>query len=231
MELQRIFKRVYAEQLRRQIVVSLYQQAEFSFDPFQVKHLANVYKPEGLLEKLNPDDDYLSAIELYKAYQSITPLVASLPDLWIYLAHADLFSYVQKRWPIPEGKSNEELVSYIQNHWFSTESIRSTLAGLWWSVYLTIDEKRENPFELTRILFQNETFRSRVFGNSLIIRHKCAAQGILEYMHEKPEKFLGLELKGREIAKHFNHLGAYTALSAMDKDFFKKEMEALTENW
>lgn len=231
MELQRTFKRVYAEQLKRLIIVSNYKKDEFPYDATQVKHLANIYKPDGLLERLNPEDDFYSAIELYKAYRDIPPLVASLPDLWLYLSHVDLFLYVKRRWPIPEGKSEDDLISFIQNHWFGTESIRSTLSGLWWSAYLTVDESREDPFELTKILFENETFRSRVFGSSLIVRHRPAAMGILEYMLENKDKFIGLESKGREIAKHFNHLGGYKVLSALEKEYFKKEMEILSKSW
>ena len=99
MELQKVFKKSYMESLRRNIHISDYQGETFPFDPSKVKSLANLYKPEGLLDRLDPDDDFTTAVELYKAYDSVTPLLASLPDLWVYLSHADLFPYVQKRWP------------------------------------------------------------------------------------------------------------------------------------
>ena len=85
------------EDLRRNIQISDYQGETFPFDPSKVKALANVYKPEGLLDRLDPDDDFTTAVELYKAYDTVTPLLASLPDLWVYLAHVDLFPYVQQR--------------------------------------------------------------------------------------------------------------------------------------
>lgn len=96
MELQKVFKKSYMEELRRNIHVSDYQGESFPYDPSKVKSLANVYKPEGLLDRLDPEDDFTSAVELYKAFSTVTPLLASLPDLWVYLAHVDLFPYVQK---------------------------------------------------------------------------------------------------------------------------------------
>ena len=54
--------------------------------------------------------------------------------------------------------------------------------------------------------------------------------GILEYIHEHKEKFEGFETKGRDIARYFNQLGAYKMLSSLDKGYFKKEMEKLTED-
>lgn len=83
MELQKVFKKSYMENLRRNIQISDYQGETFPFDPSKVKALANVYKPEGLLDRLDPDDDLTTAVELYKAYDTVTPLLASLPDLWV----------------------------------------------------------------------------------------------------------------------------------------------------
>lgn len=231
MELQKVFIHSYMEELERNIHVSDYLADKFPFDSSKRKTLANVYKPESLIDKLNPNDDFTSAIEIYQAYKTITPLLASLPDLWVYLAHTDLFRYVQQRWPVPDGYNEEEVVNHITNHWFKTDSIRASLSGLWWSVYLSIDNNRSNKYELTEVLFSNETFRSRVFGSSLLIRHKEAAMGILEYILENKEKFVGFESKGRDIARYFNQLGAYKILSSLSKDFFKDEMDKLTAKW
>ena len=114
MELQKVFKHSYMDELRKNIHISDYQGESFPYDPSKVKALANVYKPEGLLERLDPEDDFTSAIEIFKAYDSVTPLLASLPDLWVYLAHVDLFPYVQKRWPkVLDGSADEQ---YVLNH-------------------------------------------------------------------------------------------------------------------
>lgn len=45
MELQKVFKKSYMEELRRNIHVSDYQGESFPYDPSKVKSLANVYKP------------------------------------------------------------------------------------------------------------------------------------------------------------------------------------------
>ena len=50
MELQKVFKKSYMESLRRNIHISDYQGETFPFDPSKVKSLANLYKPEGLLD-------------------------------------------------------------------------------------------------------------------------------------------------------------------------------------
>ena len=54
MELQKVFKHSYMDELRKNIHVSDYQGEVFPYEPSKVKTLANVYKPEGLLERLDP---------------------------------------------------------------------------------------------------------------------------------------------------------------------------------
>lgn len=225
MELQKVFKHSYMDRLRKNINISDYQQEEFPYEPTEVKRLANVYQPEGLLGRLDPTDDLKSAIELYKAYHELTPLVASLPDLWIYLSHADLFQYVQKRFPVEGNNANEK---FIINHWFKNEVsiFRQGLPGLWWSVYLSYDKERDNPFELTEILFKNQELRTNSFGPLSLIRHRPAMQGVLEFLEEHPDLLGdGMNMRAQYIRKLFNNIGGYKPLVYMDKDFFKNELE------
>ena len=225
MELQKVFTHSYMEKLRRNIHVSDYQQESFPYDATQVKKLANIYQPQGLLDQMDATDDYKSAVALYKAYSDLTPLVASLPDLWVYLAHVDLFSYVQKRFDINNRGIDEK---YIVNHWFKNEVniFRQGLPGLWWSVYLSCDNERKNPFELTEILFRNQELRTNSFGPLLLIRHKPAMQGILEFFKDHTDLLGdGMNMRAQYIRKLFNNIGGYKPLAFMDKYFFRNELE------
>ena len=225
MELQKVFKKSYIEDLRRNIQISDYQGEIFPFDPSKVKALANVYKPEGLLDRLDPDDDFTTAVELYKAYDTVSPLLASLPDLWVYLAHVDLFPYVQKRHS--DVMKEDVTEKYIVNHWFENDVsiFRMALPSAWWSVYLSIDNERENPFELTEILFRNQELRTNSFGPLALIRHREAMKGILEFFEEHPYLLEdGMNMRAQYIRKLFSFIGGTKRLEFMDKDFFKNEL-------
>ena len=221
MELQKVFKHSYMDELRKNIHVSDYQGEVFPYEPSKVKTLANVYKPEGLLDRLDPEDDFTSAIEIYKAYDTISPLLASLPDLWVYLAHVDLFPYVQKR----HSDVTEE---YIVDHWFKNKVslFRMAIPSAWWSVYLSIDNNRENPYELTEILFRNQELRTNSFGPLTLIRHKEAMMGVLEFLNEHQELLVdGMNMRAQYIRKLFNFIGGTKRLEFMPKVFFKAELE------
>lgn len=221
MELQKVFKRSYMDELRKNIHISDYQGDYFPYEPSRVKSLANVYKPEGLLERLDPDDDFVSAKEFYEAYKSLTPLVASLPDLWVYLAHVDLFPYVQMRWPKVFEEDIDE--QYILNHWHeNSHFMRTTFAGLWWHIYLSYDSSRENPYELSEILFRSQDFRTLRFGELGLIRHRPAMIGVLEFLKENEYLMKSaFDAKGQYISRYFNMLGGIKPLSFMDKQYFK----------
>lgn len=225
MALQKVFREAYVEALRSNIDPAKYAGESFEYDETQVHYMANVHQPDGLVDRMDEKDDLKSAIELYEAYQELTPLAASKNDIWTYLTHVDLFAYMQKRFP--EVKEGNVDTKFIRERWFRNTqgTIRSSLAGLWWSVYCSVDESRTDKYELTRMLFQNDNIRTHYFGPSTIFRHREAVLGILEFLVENPD-VSGVHFNSRciYIAQYFNRLGAVKQLAYMDRNFFKEEL-------
>ena len=236
MELPKTFKDSYITTLKDQVksgvAIPLYGQDAFEVDETQVKRLAAVYAPEGLREKMLQyvNDDFMGAKTLYEAYSNISPLLASNESFWAYLTHTTLFKYMQQRWSnVLDGTSTS---NYILDHWFVSSQglIRNALANLWWNIHNTIDSTREDPYELSEIVFKNYTLRTMTFGISTLIRHREAMIGILEFLKENPtitaESF---ENRGRFIVKYFNRLGAVKQLAYLERDYFKTKCESMKE--
>ena len=236
MELQKTFKDSYITTLKDQVksgvAIPLYGQDAFEVDETQVKRLAAVYAPEGLREKMLQyvNDDFMGAKTLYEAYSNISPLLASNESFWAYLTHTTFFKYMQQRWSnVLDGTSTS---NYILDHWFVSSQglIRNALANLWWNIHNTIDSTREDPYELSEIVFKNYTLRTMTFGISTLIRHREAMIGILEFLKENPtitaESF---ENRGRFIVKYFNRLGAVKQLAYLERDYFKTKCESMKE--
>ena len=227
MQLQKTFNESYMKTLRDAvksgIAIPLYKAESFEVDATQVKRLANVYAPEGLAEKLNEvwESDFQSAIAIFEAYSNISPLLASNETFWTYLTHVDLVSYAQKRWP--KVTDDDCRADYIIDHWFMGAKglLRNAIASMWWSVYNSIDNERENKYELTEILFKSYTLRVITFGSYLLIRHREAMIGILSFLKDNPEITANaFDYRGRFISKYFNRLGAVKQLAYMKRDFF-----------
>lgn len=202
-----------------------FRMDDFPVDENDVLVIPGITKPEGLLDSLdaNTDGDFKSAVAIYEAYKILTPLQAIEEQLWESLALTDLFPYMQQRWNL---RRTDELQSVVKNHFFvkSHGVIRQGIGGLWWLVHLSVDEERSNPYELTEILFRNYTFRFVRFGVSLVIQHKEAAIGILQFLKDHENESYSLENVSNGLTSYFNKLGAVKQLTYLDRTFFYDEM-------
>ena len=181
--------------------------------------------PADLLDRMDPKDDYAAAVALFEAFKSIPIIQAADPVFWETLAHESLFPYVQKRWPV-EGVS--DLKNHVLNHWFVTRGlIRQALSGLWWAVKCSYDETAADPYELTRIMFKNYSFRTAFWGMSTLLRCKSATLGVLSFLRDNPDLQSNMEIVGRFTTNYFNKLGATKQLAALDRTFFQDELTRL----
>lgn len=224
-KLQKTFKESYAKYLKEELKagysINKYSSEQFEYDESKVKFVANVYQPNGLLEKMMQcSSDYEAAVVLFEAYKNLSPLLASTEQFWVYLCHVDLFPYMRKRWD-----SDLDKKEYIEDHWFFGKHgyLRNGLASLWWSVYCSYDENNENPYELTEILFRNYSFRTTWL--KIMLRTKEGLLGILEFLKENPDVMdNAFENRGRFIAKYVNIIGGAKQLSYLDRNYLKEEL-------
>lgn len=229
MAYQKILTKKYIEEIfedvEKGIGLERFLQASFPYKEENLLVTPQVQEPVGLLERMKPttDGDFASAVALYDAYKGLRPLQAINAQFWESLSLTDLFPYMQKRWNLSEAK---DLRKNILNH-FTFKShgmMRHGLAGLWWLVYLSIDENRDNKYELTEYLFKNYTLRIVRFGVGKVIQHKEAAIGILQYIKDHEANIPSLENVANGLTSYFNKLGAVKQLTALDRDFFYNEM-------
>ncbi len=239
MEKQKIFKSKYVKRLKENLKsrhsIHLYSEQIFPFDDDETLVLSTIYKPKDLLKKMNPDNDLDSAIAIYEGYRELTLLQASDERFWTYLTHVDLYQYMIKRWNAHiEGKAkNPE--KYIREHWFllseSQQSLmRHPLSGLWWGVHLSIDEERNDKYELTKILFRQLDFATRTLPTYRLGRHKEAIIGILEFIKNNDELFRNyFEDKTRFVTRYLNLIGGTVNLAYVDRTFFIGKLNRVKE--
>ncbi len=236
MLLQRTFKKYYVESLldavRNGQDLDKYAADYFVYDQNQVVMIPTIAYPEGLIDKMVPttQGDFQSAVALYEAFPNLTPLQASDRSFWIYLAHVDLFKYVQKRFPkVMESEFTNN--QYILDHWFFAQgTIMQALSGLWWLTYLSVDSKAgDNKYIYTAQIFRDYTLRTN-FANYSFARHKEAVIGYLQYMIDHPEVFAAFfKAKNRFITKHFNKIGGTRILSSLPRSYFYDELCSITD--
>ena len=90
---------------------------DFPVDENDLLVLPGILRPEGLLDRMDAtvEGDFKSAVAIYEAYKTLTPLQAVEDYFWESLALTDLFPYMQQRWNL---KKAEPLPKAIKNHFF-----------------------------------------------------------------------------------------------------------------
>jgi hypothetical protein len=231
MLVQRTFKREYVDELAAAVKngyeLERYAAESFDYDSNQVVIIPTLRYPEGLIDRMIPDAsaDCDSAIALYEAYPTLTPLQASDRAFWAYLSHVDLFQYVQTRYPKVK-EPDFDSIPYVYDHWFCGEYWywRHPLASLWWFVYLTIDEESTDKYKYTRFFFSNYVFRTN-FVKYSIARCKEAVFGYFQFLMDNPEVTASY-MKSRNlfITKYLNKLGGSRLLSSLPREAFYNEL-------
>lgn len=237
---QKIFRERYVNELKKKVqsaeIVNYYKSTEFVYDKNEVLPVQNINIPKDLLGSLDVGNDFKTAIAIYEAYENLEPIQASDERFWTYLAHVDLYPYMIERWPEVYNGDSTNPSKYILDHWFLISSaqsnlLRHALSGLWWSVHLSVDDERENKYDLTEILFRQLDFPTRTLGTYKLGRHKEAVLGILEFIQENEDLFkTKFEPKTRFVTKHLNVIGGVKPLSYFRRDFFKSELEKVSDS-
>lgn len=166
-QLQKTFKDSFVKELMDGIksgrTIEQYATQDFEIDDSKLKYISGLYTPIGLQDRmiaaLKRDKRHgaEAAIELYKAYKDLNLRIASDESFWAYLCHTELKEFVQIEWPFEKAKNPS---NYVLDHYFFRMGYdRNALASLWWGVYLSYDNEREergeDPYTLTRIFFKN----------------------------------------------------------------------------
>jgi Family of unknown function (DUF6339) len=195
------------------------------------------------LELLLPDDenyfDLENSIRMHKALPNLTPVQAQDPRLWTRLTHVDLWDYMQARWPGDKYPEAERNIRWINSHYFVAQKqsralVRNGVARLWWASKMTCDPSRDNPYELTSVLFsQLDIFKNLLehnFGRAVTV-----TRAFLEFLlHNKDECLVSGEKARqlvRSLSKAVNLHGGICILdcksSAALRDFLNREKDRL----
>jgi hypothetical protein len=174
--------------------------------------------------------DLENAIRLHSVLANLTPLQARDPRLWTRLTHLELWSYMRRRWPVEKyladpGKAERN----VRDRYFvlkneSRALLRNGAARLWWSAKLSYDPNRDNPYELTSVLFAYLDITQQVLERN-IGRAATVVRGFLEFLRINSELLSGGEANRariRALAKYLNLTGGVSVLDCLaDADIIR----------
>lgn len=161
--------------------------------------------------------DATNAKRIYTWLSHLDPAIAMEERLWACLTHDTFHEYMQARWPV-EASSTILRRYLFEGNSFASLS-RNGIARLWWAGYLTKDDRRDNPFELTDTLFMRQDIQVSLLERAI---GKCrkVRMGVLSYLASNHE-LLSEVAFGRRIQvllKEVNLLGGVAVLDALPQE-------------
>ncbi len=176
------------------------------------------------VEEINLRTDFESAsqMDLYNSKQLHSKLrflsenQAADERFWAGLTHSTFFEFVQQRW----GNENMHKANYIMSRYFysggqSRGIVRNTLSKLWWIGHFTYDSRRENPYELTEVLGNNDmATRVNDIFTSNFSRNPKLVHAFLGAVKEYEDN--GIKIGGYTYRKAVQYMNAYGGITVVD---------------
>lgn len=165
---------------------------------FEIEDFNLINNPESM----DKDIDYKNSISMYESLNVLPRYVLTDQKFWLWL-HFEKFYYVAKN----IMKVNSE--STIKDHWTHKQGVRrglffGALSRCYFRVALTIDENREDKYELTKWVIENpERFRNltwRSYSSELHI-----VRGALK------GEYKAVKEAGKEINDIYDDIGKYVS--------------------
>ncbi len=161
---------------------------------------------------------------IYGHMKALSDSQASDERIWVAYTLLIQLEYMKRRWNV----ENEE--GMLHRYFFANTNQRSLfrngISRLWWIGRVTYDEKRGDPYELTKFICKNQDFIEAICGRN-IFNNFNVFKAVVEAMYEANKQ--GIEMSReliRETAKYVNLLAGTYIIDFMDyKTLYDKVMK------
>jgi len=178
--------------------------------------------------------DTENAVRLHRAFANLTPVQARDPRLWTRFTHVEFWRYMRARWPVERYMEDTlKAERYVEGRYFVPRSegralLRNGMARLWWYAYLTHDDTRANPYELTGVLLNTLDITQQILERSLG-RCRSVLVAFLEFLLQNPsllERGEANRAAIRSLAKSLNLFGGVAVLDTLTPGIIKSHLNA-----
>lgn len=198
---------------------------EIKETPFEIEEFRlDMSQPQGK----EPLTDAENVKRVYSHMKSLSDSQASDERIWIAYTLQEQLEYMRYRWK--SLSTNDMMNRYFFNYTKNRSLFRNGMSRLWWIGRVTYDEKREDPFELTRFLCNHQDFIETICGRS-IFNNPTVQRATLNALYDVlSEKKGDNRLIIREIAKYINLLAGTFLLDMLTyEEVYQKVYDKLNK--
>lgn len=175
----------------------------------------------------NSKDEFALAKILYEGL-TLNRAQAANNQYWVYLNLHFFKDYIIRRWcKLNEDDPDDFNMKDIDRYFLALEPsqntlIKSPIAGLWWSIELTIDSGLNDPYYYSKLFLSERNFRDKNMGPYQLIRHRNIFQAMLDFHTKYKDTVedndkIGSEAIAQQMSKTINQIGGLTLLSYLSK--------------
>jgi len=170
------------------------------------------------------DSDLENSIKIFDLFNGLDLVQANDRRLWVTLTHTTFFNYSRQRW-FKDGHSDKQIMRRFHFEGASLEArMRNSISRLWWAAKITYDSTRNDPYELTKLLWSKQDIYQNLVERSYGT-YDSVVKGFLEFYSEHGT------LKEDQVRKLFtalNSIGGVKVLSVHSKNEIKDILHDLT---
>ena len=176
-------------------------------------------------EEKDRDIALKNSIALYESIKTLPRFILTDEKFWLWL-------YLDKFYAEVKSMMKIQSVSTIKDHWMFNQGIRrglffGVLSRCYFRVELTVDNNREDKYELTKWIIENpERFRNLTWRSFSSETH--LVRGIIS-AEKKAIETIGSEETSiyPEVAKYVSSIGSVRLLDVISE----KDIEDMVYNW
>lgn len=184
--------------------------------------------------KNNPKSEFELAKILFEGIRIPRNLAAN-NQYWVYLNLKYFFSYIKDKWLDIKENDEDFNPTEIDKYFLAIEPsqnslIKSPIAGLWWSLALTVDESLDDKYYYSKIFLSDRNLRDKNLGTYKFSRDKKILFALLDFYSKYKDQtinnvHIGSEAIAQQMSKTLNQLGGLTVLSYLTKEEIFKLLE------
>ncbi|RRC92652.1 hypothetical protein EII25_02995 [Erysipelotrichaceae bacterium OH741_COT-311] len=193
--------------------------------PFEIEDfILDMSQPAGK----EPLTDAENAQRIYNHMKELSDSQASDERIWVAYTLSEQIEYMKYRWKATS--STDMLNRYFFNYSKNRSLFRNGISRLWWIGRVTYDEKREDPFELTKFMCNHQDFIETICGRSTF-NNPTVQKATLNAIYDIVKNNKGDNRETiREVAKYVNLLAGTYILDMLDyQEIYDKVYEKLLD--
>lgn len=187
---------------------SIIKETGFSVSDFQL----DMSQPKGK-ESLT---DLENIKRVYNHMKSLSDSQASDERIWAAYSLSEELVYMRYRWGL--GGESDLKNRYLFNYSIQRSLFRNGISRLWWIGRATYDESREDPYELTKFICNDQDYIENICGRNIFNNPVISKATLSALVVSENNGVIINRHVVREIGKYMNLLAGTYILDALDYD-------------